>query len=153
MKSERIVGAVVLALGITMVILTMQIPVKTFSDDPGPRIFPYLGSFLLVLSGLGILFTKPKKKTAETNKPFLTKEGWKRAGIMTSLFVIYALALKVIGFLIATPIMLYMFYRQIAGPEKTKPVKGIIYSLITFAAVYIVFSKVLNSFLPPGMFF
>ncbi len=153
MKSEKITGVVILALGITMVILTSLIPVKTFSDDPGPRIFPYLGSFLLVISGLGILFTKSKKEKSVKDEPFLTKEGWKRAGIMTSLFIIFALALKFLGFLIATPVMLYLFYRQIAGPEKTRPVKGIIYSLITFAAVYVVFSKVLNSFLPPGIFF
>ncbi len=152
MKSEKMIGAVVFALGILMVILTMQIPVKTFSDDPGPRIFPYLGSFLLILSGLGILFTKPKKKPSETREPFLTKEAWKRAGIMTSLFILYAVTLKVVGFFI-TPIMLYLFYRQIAGPEKTRPVKGIIYSLITFGVVYFVFSKVLHSYLPPGMIF
>ena len=92
-----------------------------------------------------------KTKEGESG-PFLTKEGWKRAGIMTSLFIIYALALRIVGFVIATPVMVFFFYRQIAGPGKTHLLRGIAYSLLTFGSVYFVFSKVLHSFLPPGIF-
>jgi hypothetical protein len=151
MKNDKQLGLIILALGIAGILLTIQIPIKTFTDDPGPRVFPYMGSIILVISGLGLFLTR-QKSTGDT-EPFLTREGWKRAGIMTSLFIIYSLALKVVGFYIATPIMVFFFYRQIAGPEKTALLRGIIYSLVTFGAVYFVFSKVLNSFLPPGMIF
>ncbi len=151
MKNNRQLGILILALGIIGVLMTMQIPVQTFTDDPGPRVFPYLGSILLLISGLGLILS-PQKQT-EKSGPFLTKEGWIRAAKMTALFILYALALKIIGFYIATPIMVFFFYRQIAGPEKTRIVRGIIYSLITFGSVYFVFGKVLNSFLPPGMIF
>ena len=41
MKNDKHLGLIILALGITGILLTMQIPVKTFTDDPGPRVFPY----------------------------------------------------------------------------------------------------------------
>ena len=150
MKNDKQLGLLILAIGIAGILLTMQIPVKTFTDDPGPRVFPYFGSIILVISGLGMLLTAKRKEGKSV--PFLTSEGWKRAGIMTSLFIIYALALRIVGFIVATPIMVFFFYRQIAGPGKAHLLRGIAYSLITFGSVYLVFSKVLNSFLPPGIF-
>lgn len=153
MKKDTILGLVILILGLILLFLTSQIPVKTFTDDPGPRIFPYFGSSILVICGIGILVLQGKKTGNEKTEPFLTKAGWKRAGIMTFLFVIYAVALKFLGFHIATPIMVFLFYRQIAGPGKRYIIRGIIYSLATYGVVYLVFSVLLHSFLPPGILF
>lgn len=153
MKNDKIVGLIIFVLGLTSLFLTSQIPVKTFTDDPGPRIFPYFGSGILVICGLGILFLQKRNAEDMDATPFLTKDGWKRAGMITLLFIVYGLALKFLGFHIATPIMVYLFYHQIAGPGRRFLFRGIIYSLATYGTVYLVFSKLLNAFLPPGIIF
>jgi len=152
MKHDRFLGAVIFVLGIVGILLTMQLHVKTFANDPGPGVFPFIASVILVISGFGIFMTK-QIEHSKSGEAFLSKEGWARAGIMTAALVVYAVALRVLGFYISTPILTYAFYRLIAGKEKAKPLKGIIYSLITFGAIYLVFKVMLNSFLPPGMIF
>lgn len=153
MKKDTILGLVIFVLGLLFLFLTSRIPVKTFTDDPGPRVFPYLGSGILVICGIGIFLFRKKAAEGQDSKPFLTKAGWKRAGIMTSLFIIYAVGLRFLGFHIATPVMVFFFYRQIAPPGKRFIGRGIIFSLATYGAVYLVFRVLLNSFLPTGIFF
>lgn len=152
MKHDRFLGAIIFVLGIVGIVLASQLHVKTFANDPGPGVFPLIASVILVISGAGIFLTKQLEHKKD-GKPFLSKDGWKRAGIMTGALIIYALAMRVLGFYISTPILTYVFYYLIAGKQKAKPVKGIIYSLVTFVVVYLVFKVMLNSFLPPGMLF
>ena len=152
MKHDRLLGVIIFTVGIIGILLTMQISVKTFTDDPGPRVFPYFASVILIISGAGIFLTRQAEHKRD-GEPFLSKEGWKRAGVMTSLLILYAVALRVLGFYVSTPLFTFLFYRQIAGKEKTKLLRGIIYSAITFIVIYIVFKVMLNSFLPPGMIF
>ncbi len=152
MKHDRLLGVIIFAVGVLGIILTMQIPVKTFTDDPGPRVFPAFASVILMISGIGIFLTK-QIEHSKTGEPFLSPDGWKRAGVMTSILILYAVSLRILGFYIATPVFTYLFYRQIAGKEKVNPIRGIIYSLVTFGVIYLVFKVMLNSFLPPGMIF
>ena len=151
MKKNQVLGMVILLVGIVFVVLTTQIPVRSITDDPGPRVFPYFACSILIISGIGIMFGK--KARAGSGEPFLTKDGWKRVGILTGLFVLYAVGLAILGFFIATPIMLYLFYHVVAGPTRRSVLRGLIFSAVSFVAIYLVFARVLHSFLPPGMIF
>ncbi len=149
MNKDRWIGLLTFLFGAGALALTMMIPVQTVTDDPGPRLFPIFGSVLMMLCGLGIFI----QARPAGGKPFLSKEGWKRMGIMFALLIAYAVALRVLGFLIASPIVLFVFIRMIARGKKVSVAYSVGYSLVAVAIVWVVFEKGLNTLLPAGILF
>ncbi|WP_319412068.1 tripartite tricarboxylate transporter TctB family protein [uncultured Cohaesibacter sp.] len=151
MRQNILLGSMIGALGIVGILLTAQVPSTTFTDDPGPHVFPYFASSILVLCGLGMFFTANKNRPDQQEEPFLDRQGWIRVGIMLAVFSLYALALWLVGFHIATPFAGLAFYALIAGKEKRNWLYGIVFALLSYACLYFLFISVLNSFLPEGI--
>lgn len=150
MNKDRWIGLVVFLLGVAAIALTLMIPVHTMTDDPGPRLFPLFAGVMLLICGLGI-FAQAKPSVGKG--PFLKKEGWKRVGVMFGLLIAYAVALRFLGFLIASPIVLFIFIRMIARGKKISLAYSVGYSIITVLVVWVVFEKGLNTMLPSGIIF
>jgi len=148
MISDKIFGAALVALGTGGIFVAMQISVRTFNDDPGPKLFPIFACAILVLCGIGMLLTRSK----ETAPPF-DPEQWKRGLTMGALFIAYALGLWLTGFYVATLVMVYAFYHVIAGPERRVFWRGAVYALAVTGGVHLVFAMALNAFLPRGILF
>lgn len=149
MNKDRWIGLATFAFGAAALALSLRIPVQTMTEDPGPRLFPIFGSAMLLICGVGI-FLQGK---ASGGKPFLTKEGWRRVGAMFVLLIAYGFALRYLGFLIASPIMLFVFIRMIARGKKVSVAYSVGYALIAVAAVWAIFEKGLNTMLPSGVLF
>ena len=69
---------------------------------------------------------------------------------MSVLMLAYALGLLSLGYLMATPIMLFISIK-IMGKSVISPVKTAAISLGMTFLVYIVFERVLHVLLPPGI--
>ena len=152
MKRDHLLGLLLVLIGLAGLVMTAQIPVRTFTDDPGPRLFPYVGCGVLILSGLGIALAGGRgTEGGGEGGPPLDAEAWRRLGAMALALIGYALALWVLGFYPATLAMTVVFYAMIAGPERRSLIRGAVFSLILTAAVWAVFGKALNAFLPQGM--
>jgi len=147
MNKNRITGIALILFGLFIVITATLIPNPHLENDVGPRMFPYIAGIGLIICGVGVTLQK-----AEESKPYLTSEGWKRLMVMAGVVVLYAICLSILGFLIATPIILYISIR-ILGMNPKAYFKTATVSVCVTAVVYVVFEKLLTVMLPSGMFF
>ncbi|MFY0634091.1 MAG: tripartite tricarboxylate transporter TctB family protein [Vannielia sp.] len=158
MNTEKPLGAGLIAFAIAGILVTMQISVRTFNDDPGPRLFPLLGFSILLFCGLGMLLTRSKisdvlREEEEAAAGTDQTPAARRGAIMFGLLVAYSLALWLLGYYIATPLMVYAFYHTIAGAERRVWWRGALYGLAVTGGVHLVFSELLNTLLPSGILF
>lgn len=149
MASDKPLGAGLIAFGIAGIAVTAQISVRTFNDDPGPKLFPMIGFAILILCGLGMLLvSKP-----HADQPGPDREAVGRGSLMAGLMILYAVGLWLVGYYIATPVMLYAFYHVIAGPDRRVPWRGAVYALAVTGLLHLVFANFLNTLLPSGILF
>ena len=149
LKKDHWVGLLLVILGIAMLLLSMQIPVKNSSTDPGSRLFPVMASILQIVCGAGILISAGKS----TDKQFLSAQGWKKLGMAFGVMIAYTLALKYIGFVVSTLVFLYVVVTMLAGEEKVAVWKKILYSVVVTGLAWLVFQRVLSMNLPTGILF
>ena len=152
MRKERGIGICMALAGIIMCILTSQIKLRGFSSgsDIGSKFFPYFASVGLILCGLGTFLTA---KEPDRKESFLPKGGLKRVLILLAVLLVYVVMLNYLGFLISSPVLLYVVATLLAGEKKLKPIPKIIFSVVTTGVIYVVFVNVLSIMLPMGMLF
>lgn len=150
MTRNRITGLVLAVTGIIVFILTMGI--KTWIDlgEPGPKLFPVIGSVGLFICGVGVFF----QKEAENREPFLTKKGWMNILYLMIAMVLYVIVIYYVGFLIPTPFFLFAMINILAGKAKRpKLVNSITVSLVLSFGLYFIFTNLLKIVLPAGKLF
>jgi len=148
-NKEKVCGLILFAIGVIFTVMTARFKVSSLSDDPGPQLVPYIGSITLTVCGCGIFFRKSENKW----EPYLSWDGWKRIGILFSLFILYVLAMKYIGYLITTPIVLFTITTMFAKGKNVSIIKRLIFTFIVTGAVYYLFVHVLHVMLPSGSLF
>lgn len=154
MTRDTFLGAFTVLLGVAGAYLTAQVPSSTFTDDPGPHLFPYFACAMLVICGCGIVATGLRRAGAGGRaESFMSPVEWARSAILLGVFALYGLALWLVGFHLATPFMTFVFYAAIAGRAKFSLWRGALYALITYGALYLLFVWFLRSYLPEGILF
>ncbi|MFV0576185.1 MAG: tripartite tricarboxylate transporter TctB family protein [Vibrio sp.] len=151
LKKDRIISIFFLVVAAVFLIFVTDIKMPSNLTEPGPRIMPYLSILLMVICSLGVLVESFTKQQEE--KPFLSKEGWKRLGTILGVLVIYSIGLMSIGFLAATPFMAFIVINMLSGETKVSLITGIIGAIIVTAAIYLLFAVGFDVMLPPGMLF
>ena len=148
-KRDRMIGGILTVMGIIAVAMSMQIKVKTGSTDPGSRIFPMMASILLIVCGIGVSVTA----NGDESKIFLDITGWRKLALSFVVMIAYVFALKYIGFIISTPIFLYVITTLLSNGERL----AVWHKLIYIAAVTVCFWFILHSLLkmnlPGGVLF
>ena len=149
MTRDRYLGILLMITALLLGMVTLQIDYTPMTDDPGPKLFPLFACAILVICGLGLLIqSKPKRKEQIFEKTY-----WIKLVLVFAGLIAYGLMLWLIGFRIATPIMLFFFYWQMSQKGKFKLLGALIYTLISFAIIYSFFQYVLGSYLPEGILF
>lgn len=148
MNTDKPLGAALIALGASGIAIASQISVRTFNNDPGPKLFPIMACAILIVCGLGLLL---QRKSTEAD-PILAEE-WQRGALMAALLIGYAVGLWMVGFHLATLIGGFASYWVIAGPERRRLMNGAIYAVGLTMAVHLVFAVALGAFLPRGIWF
>lgn len=149
MNTDKPLGATLIGIGLAGIAITTQISARTFNDDPGPQLFPYMACAILVLCGLGMLVISKPQPLPEPGP----EGGLGRGAVMSGLLVLYAVGLWLVGFHIATPLMIYAFYHVIAGPQDRRLWIGAVFAVAATLGVHLVFSTFLNTLLPQGILF
>lgn len=147
---DKIGGAVFALFGLIITLFTGQIQVPANLSEPGPRLFPYIAGVGMIICGIGMMLTA---KQSENDKPFLTKEGWKRLLIVGAVLFAYYLGLVFLGFLISTPFFTFAIIMILSSGTKLSKIGTVVIALITTAALYIIFNNVFKILLPNGIFF
>jgi len=146
MNTDKPLGAALVAIGGAGILIALQISVRTFNNDPGPKLFPIMACTILVICGLGLLF----QRSNEPAPPILGAE-WRRGIAMAGLLVGYAAGLWLVGFYPATLIGSFAIYYVIAGRDRRSILRGAIYAVLVTGVVHLVFRVVLGAFLPHGI--
>ncbi|WFE76705.1 tripartite tricarboxylate transporter TctB family protein [Roseinatronobacter sp. S2] len=147
--TDRLLGVGLVLLGSAGILNAMQISVRTFNDDPGPKLFPILACGILVICGIGMILTR----NPDAQKLHIPKDVLTRGLTMAALLGAYAMALWLAGFYVATLVMGYAFYHVIAGPQRRHFWRGLIFVILMTGAVHMVFAVGLNAYLPRGLYF
>lgn len=149
MTKNRTCGILLVIFGVIFAMVSFGFNSTIDSSDPGPKLFPLIGCGGMIICGIGIFF----QKSAEKWPVFLEKTGWKKLGLQIALLIAYVFCIKWIGFLISTPVILFIFTTLYDMEHKVSILKRVVYSLLVTAAIYLVFVKVLLVMLPSGNLF
>lgn len=149
MTRDRMLGLLSVLAGIAVLISSLSIKSRMQLNEPGPALFPRICGCGFVLFGAIILLRKPKAD----EKPFMTKDGWIRVVQLYLILMAYVfIGLTYVGYLISTPILLFVLYMVLAEADK-KP-------KVWFAAVlalgiglflYLFFRRLIGVPLPQGV--
>ncbi len=120
-------------------------------DYPGPKAFPYIAVFGLIVCGLGIFIQSTLSKAPQ--KIFMVREGWVDLVKSFLALVVYVIGLKFLGYLICTPILLFALSVFFARKDKVKPLGRVIFAVLVTAAVYAFYVYGFGMKLPVGSLF
>lgn len=150
LNKDKVIALCCLILGIAYVAGALMLPETNLAKDPGPKIFPIVGGAVTILSSLAILI----KKYADQPKAAYTGKQWKKVGIMFGMFVLYAVLLWLVGYVIATPVLLVITSFLFTDEGKKVALwKKLLFAVVLTGALYWIFAKVLVMLLPMGIIF
>ena len=148
-----IMGAVFLVFAVWVMWQTTMIPEKLVSNEPGPKLFPFISAFgMIIMAVLSMVFDG--RKEAEANKegaaPYLDNAGWKRLGLIMVECVIFCVAMNWIGFWITSMVGMLMFIMTLRADKKINMVFAIILSIALGSICYFGFTRGFSIMLPKG---
>ena len=123
-------GIVFIILALWVLFQTTQIPEKLVSNEPGPKLFPYISAIgMIVMAVLSMIFDG--KKEADDNKhgaaPYLDAAGWKRLALIMVECIVFCAAMNVIGFWITSMIGMMVFIMTLKVDKKINIVFAIVF--------------------------
>ena len=119
MRSDRVLGLVVILVALAYIASATQIQVSFLSDPVGPKTFPILIGAAAALAG-GVMVFRPDE---EPDWPALATLG--ALGISVAVMVVYAYSLKPFGFLLPTTITAGILSYQISQRPLFSAITGI----------------------------
>ncbi|PNV62690.1 hypothetical protein C0033_06575 [Clostridium sp. chh4-2] len=129
---------------------TSRIPERLVSNEPGPKLFPYIAaSGIFLFSVVSMIFDGSKERKSE-GKPYLDAAGWKRTGIILGETVVFALGMKYFGFWLTSMLGMMMFIMTLKGDKKIKTVFAVVLSIVLGTVCYLGFTKGFVIPLPKG---
>jgi len=149
MTKDRIVGMILIVLGALVAVgaKMMKVTMRLSVGDPGPRLFLYLAAVGLMVCGAGIMLSR----TPDRKMLSLSGDQWKKFILLFLVLAAYLAGLKVLGFLIATPVMTVALVWILKQNKKGNLLGTCVYAIALTAALYVVFVRILSIVLPKGM--
>lgn len=155
MKANRdqITGAVLVVIGLVFAFLISQFKTPFTAAYPGPKLLPGIAVFGLVVCGSGIFVNGCRQKGEE--KTLISREGLIRIGVSFAVLCAYVLAMKYVGFLIASTVVLYALttYFSKASSLPAKPWARVLFSVAFSFIVYGMYVPLFGMTLPVGLLF
>ena len=147
---DMITGAAGLAVGALILMLSIQIGQKE-NNIIGAAFLPEIVAVLtLILSGKLCLEGWQKSKGDPEPAPDYVKN-YTGVAVMMAACILYAQLLKPVGFVITSTALLFLTFCLMSRKEERNYVKFAVLSVVTVAAVYLVFTRVFGIRLPQGI--
>jgi putative tricarboxylic transport membrane protein len=150
MKSDRISGIIIFAIGLAVCLTSLKYPIGTL-QKPGGGFFPLLAAILLLgLSAVFIFqsFTGKGSGNSSAVSFFPGKEAQKRILCGFAALLAYRYLIPVIGFAPATAVFIFFLGRFM---ENYSWKKSIFFSVATAVSAYYLFQVVLKIAMPIPM--
>ena len=149
---DRVLGIILLLISLFFFIFTMQQETARFEGDPGPKMFPLIGSVIMAICGIALIVA-PEKEA----KVFLTKTQWKAALGLFGVYVLLALLLWLLGFMFAVPIVLFIVTFMLSklsvkdATVKHRLLISLIFGVVGGAVLYLAYIVGLKAQMPTGL--
>lgn len=148
-----IMGAVFLVFSAWVIWQTSMVPNKLVSNEPGPRLFPYISAAgMIIMAVLSIIVDgrKEKEESKEESEPYLDKAGWKRLGLIMAECLLFCIAMNGIGFWITAMAGMMVFILTLRADKKINLIFAIILSIALGSICYFGFTRGFHIPLPKG---
>ena len=153
-KKDFGLGVVTLLVAVWVAYMSMQLKASAYEGDPGPRMFPMIGSVIMAICGIALII-----KQGEPGRAFLTAAQWKAAGKLFAVYVLFVLLFWAFGFIVAVPVILFIVTFMLSGlSAKDKSIKqrlimSLIFAVIGGTALYLAYVVGLDAKMPKGIVF
>ena len=151
-KKDLGLGVFCILFAALIIYLSLQLKATGYEGDPGPKMFPIIGSVIMAVCGIALIIAPEKNQ-----KVFLTKEQWKAAGGLFAMYVLFAVLLWLLGFMFAVPIMLFIVTFLLSklsvkdSTVKHRLLISLIYGVVGGAVLYLAYVKGLKAQMPTGV--
>ncbi|MEQ8356125.1 MAG: tripartite tricarboxylate transporter TctB family protein [Kiloniellaceae bacterium] len=133
-RSDRILGLVTVVAALAYIVSAAQLQTSFLSDPVGSKTFPYIVGGITMICGL-VFLVRP-----DPDPDWAGAKTWARLGAAAVVLVLYAYALKPLGFLLPTALAAAILSYQISP----RPVPAVITGLGLSAGLFILFKFVLG---------
>ena len=153
-KKDFGLGVFCVLLAVWIAYMTMQLKPSLYEGDPGPRMFPMIGSVLLAVCGIAMMI-----KQGEPSKVFLTAAQWKAAGKLFCVYILFVLLFWAFGFVVAVPVILFIVTFMLSALSakeagiKKRLLMALVFALIVSAVLYLAYVVGLGAQMPKGAVF
>ena len=152
---DRILAVILLVISGFFALQANMLPASNLQKDPGPKIFPWIGCGILALCAVYLLINPG----ADGKKMNLSKEEWKRLGIMMGIYLLLVFGTLLFGIVFTLPVVLfivsYLFSKSSRPdmPRNKRIVSTLIYTVCVSVALYLVYVVALDVRLRSGILF
>ena len=151
-KKDLGLGIFCILFAAVIIYLSMQLKATGYEGDPGPMMFPIIGSVIMAVCGIALIVAPEKNQ-----KVFLTREQWKAAGVLFGMYVLFAVLLWLLGFRFAVPIRLFIITFRLSklsvkdSSVKHRLIISLIYGIVGGAVLYLAYVVGLQAAMPTGV--
>ncbi|WP_181899218.1 tripartite tricarboxylate transporter TctB family protein [Lachnotalea glycerini] len=144
-------GALCILFAVWIIMETGKINSNLISNEPGPRLFPYISAIgIIICSLLSMVFDGKKQTKVTERKPYLDKAGWIRLVLILSELFVFGFGIEWLGFLITSIIMMIVIIWTLKGDKKINTIIGVGLAIGLSMLVYFGFTKGFMIPLPTG---
>ena len=149
-KANYIISAIMFLVGLGIVVMSSSLKIQIGDGDPGAGFWPMLLGALIIIFAVGLAISTLKNKKMLEEKTFtISTPANMRVYILFGVIVLFCVILYFLGFYIGAllfiPAVMYLL-------EVRSVKKMVLTTVITLAAVYVLFGVLLNISLPDPIF-
>ena len=151
-KKDFALGVFCILFAALIIYLSLQLKSTAYKGDPGPKMFPIIGSVIMAVCGIALIVAPEKEE-----KRFLTWKQWKAAFGLFGMYVGLALLLWFFGFMVAVPVVLFIITFMLSklsvkdASVKHRLIISIIYGVVGGAVLYLAYIVGLRTQMPTGL--
>ena len=149
-KANYIISVIMLWVGVGVVALASSLKIKIGEGDPGAGFWPMMLGILIIVFSVCLLISTIKNKEKLEAKTFtISTSANIRVYILFGIIVLFCVVLYFLGFYIGALLFIpaLMYLMEVRSVKKIA-----LTTIITLAAVYILFGMLLNISLPAPIF-
>ena len=149
-KANYIISAIMFLVGLGIVVMSSSLKIQIGDGDPGAGFWPMLLGALIIIFAVGLAISSWMNKKMLEEKTFtISTPANMRVYILFGVIVLFCVILYFLGFYIGA----LLFIPAVMYLLEVRSVKKIVLTtVITLAAVYVLFGVLLNISLPDPIF-
>ena len=151
-RKDFALGVICIVLAAVITYMAMGLRATGYDGDPGPKLFPIIGSVIMAVCGIALIVAPEKEE-----KRFLTRAQWIAAFKLFGMYAGLALLLWLLGFMVAVPIVLFIVTYMLSklsvkdATVKHRLIISLIDGIAGGAILYLAYVVGLKAQMPTGL--